>query len=151
MSVNVGDVAASVGKGLFAGVVGTAAMTISSTLEMKIRGRPGSSAPAEAAAKVLGVEPKGEAEEARFSNLVHWGYGTSWGAVRGLIGAAGLEGPGAAAVHLGAVWGTEQVMLPALGVAPPFWQWGAKEVAIDALHHLVYASATGVAYTVLDR
>jgi hypothetical protein len=144
-------VAASVGKGLFAGVVGTAAMTVSSTLEMKIRGRPGSSAPAQAAGKILGVEPTGEAEEARFSNLVHWGYGTSWGVVRGLIGAAGLEGPGAAAVHLGTVWGTEQVMLPALGVAPPFWQWGAKEVAIDALHHLVYASATGVAYTVLDR
>jgi hypothetical protein len=51
MSVNVGDVATSVGKGLFAGVVGTAAMTISSTLEMKIRGRPGSSAPSEAVAR----------------------------------------------------------------------------------------------------
>ena len=101
--MKLGDMAASVGKGLFAGVVGTTAMTVSSTLEMKIRGRPGSSAPAQAAGKVLGVEPTGEAEEARFSNLVHWGYGTSWGAVRGLIGAAGLEGTGAAAVHLGAV------------------------------------------------
>jgi hypothetical protein len=42
-------------------------------------------------------------------------------------------------------------MLPALSVAPPFWQWGAKEVAIDALHHLVYAGTTGVAYAALDR
>ena len=42
-------------------------------------------------------------------------------------------------------------MLPALGVAPPFWQWGAKEVAIDTLQHLVYAVATGAAYTALDR
>ena len=147
--MKLGDVAADVGKGLFAGVVGTAAMTVSSTLEMKIRDRPGSSAPAEAAGKVLGVEPKGEAEQARFSNMVHWGYGTSWGAVRGLIGAAGLEGPGAAAAHLGVVWGTEQVMLPALGVAPPFWRWGVKEVAIDTLHHLVYAGATSVAYSFL--
>ena len=148
--MKLGDVAAGVGKGLFAGVVGTAAMTVSSTLEMKIRDRPGSSAPAEAAGKVLGVEPKGEAEQARFSNMVHWSYGTSWGAVRGLIGAAGLEGPGAAAAHLGVVWGTEQVMLPALGVAPPFWRWGVKEVAIDTLHHLVYAGATSVAYAFLD-
>jgi hypothetical protein len=30
---------ACLGKGLFAGVVGTAAMTVSSTAEMKIRGR----------------------------------------------------------------------------------------------------------------
>ena len=147
--MKLGDVAADVGKGLFAGVVGTAAMTVSSTLEMKIRDRPGSSAPAEAAGKVLGVEPKGEEEQARFSNMVHWSYGTSWGAVRGLIGAAGLEGPGAAAAHLGVVWGTEQVMLPALGVAPPCWRGGVKEVAIDTLHPLVYAGATSVAYSFL--
>ena len=93
--MKVGDVAADVGKGLFADAIGTAAMTVSSTLEMKIRGRPASSAPADAAAKVLGVEPKGEKDQARFSNLVHWGYGTGWGAVRGLIGAAGLRGTGA--------------------------------------------------------
>ena len=42
-------------------------------------------------------------------------------------------------------------MLPALAVAPPFWRWGAKEVAIDAFHHLVYAGTTGVAYAALDR
>ena len=149
--MKLGDVAAAVGKGLFAGVAGTVAMTASSTIEMKLRGRPASSAPATAAAKVLGVEHKGQGEEARFSSIVHWGYGTSWGAVRGLIGAAGLRGLRANAAHLGAVWGTEQAMLPALGVAPPFWEWGAKEVAIDAFHHLVYAGATGAAYALLDR
>ena len=149
--MKVGDMAAAVGKGLFAGAAGTAAMTLSSTIEMKLRERPASSAPADAAAKVLGVEPKGEKEEARFSNLVHWGYGISWGAVRGLIGAVGLKGMRAQAMHFGAVWGTEQAMLPALGVAPPFWEWGGKEVAIDAFHHLVYVSTTGIAYTLLDR
>ena len=149
--MKLGDVAAAVGKGLFAGVAGTVAMTASSTIEMKLRGRPASSAPATAAAKVLGVEPKGQSEEARFASIVHWGYGTSWGAVRGIIGAAGLRGVRANVAHLGAVWGTEQAMLPALGVAPPFWEWGAKEVAIDAFHHLVYAGATGAAYALLDR
>jgi hypothetical protein len=146
--VRLGDVAAAFGKGIFAGVAGTAAMTLSSTIEMKLRGRPASSTPAQAAAKVLGVEP---VDEARFSNLVHWGYGTAWGGARGLIGAAGFSGPAATAAHLGAVWGSEQVMLPTLGVTPPLTEWGAKEVAIDALHHLVYAGATGVAYSLLDR
>ena len=42
------------------------------------------------------------------------------GAVRGLTFAAGLEGTAATAAHFGAVWGSEQVMMPALGVAPPF-------------------------------
>ena len=149
--MKLGDVAAAVGKGLFAGAAGTAAMTASSTIEMKLRGRPPSSAPATAAAKVLGVEPSGQREQARFSNIVHWGYGTSWGAMRGLLGAAGLSGPRAAAAHFGAVWGSEQVMLPTLGVAPPFWEWGAKEVAIDAFHHLVYAGSTSAAYALLDE
>lgn len=149
--MKLGEIAATFGKGVFAGVAGTAAMTISSTLEMKLRDRPASSAPARAAAKMLGVEPVDEAAEARFSNIVHWGYGSAWGGVRGLLAAAGLSGPAATAAHLGAVWGSEQAMLPALDVAPPFTEWGAKEVAIDALHHLVYAGATGVAYSLLDR
>jgi hypothetical protein len=149
--VKLGEVAADFGKGIFAGLAGTAAMTISSTTEMKLRGRPASSAPAQAAAKVLGVEPVNEQGEVRFSNLVHWGYGTAWGGARGLLAATGLSGPAATAAHLGAVWGSEQVMLPTLGVAPPLTKWGAKEVAIDALHHLVYAGATGIAYSLLDR
>ncbi len=149
--MRIGDVAAAFGKGLFAGVAGTAAMTVSSTLEMKLRNRGASSAPADAAAKVLGVEPVNEEAQARFSNLVHWGYGTAWGGMRGLIAAAGLSGTRATAVHLGMVWGSEQVMLPALEVAPPLTEWGAKEIAVDALHHLVYAVATGAAYSLLDR
>ncbi len=148
--MKLGDIAAAVGKGLFAGAAGTAVMTASSTLEAKLRGRGASSTPAQAAAKVLGVEPKDEASEARFNNIVHWGYGTAWGGARGLLAAAGLSGPAATAAHLAAVWGAEQVMLPALDITPPLTEWGAKEVAIDALHHLVYATATGVAYSLLD-
>jgi hypothetical protein len=41
------------------------------------------------------------------------------------------------------------VMLPALGVAPPAWEWGAAEVGIDALHHAVYTIATSAAYEAL--
>jgi hypothetical protein len=149
--MRMGDVAAKVGKGLAAGLVGTAAMTVSSTIEMKIRGRKPSTAPARAAAKVFGVEPVGEREKTRFSNIVHWSYGTSWGAVRGLIAALGLRGPTAATAHLAAVWGSELVMLPTLGVAPPVTEWGAEEVAIDLWHHVVYATATSVAYSWLDR
>lgn len=146
-----GGVAGAVGRGLFAGVVGTAAMTVSSTLEMKLRGREASSAPANAAAKVLGIESQGEAAKARFSNLVHWVYGTGWGAVRGLLGIRGLGGPVAAVAHFGLIWGSELVMLPKLEVAPPVKEWGAKELAIDAWHHSVYVSATSLAFTFLSR
>lgn len=147
----IGDVAGAIGRGLVAGMVGTAAMTLSSTLEMKLRGREASSAPADAATKVLGIEPRTDDDKARFSNLVHWGYGTSWGAVRGVLGAFGLRPIGATAGHVAVVWGAELAVLPALEVVPPVRQWGAKELAVDALHHCVYAVATGLAYAQLTQ
>jgi len=125
-------------------------MTLSSTLEMKLRERQGSTAPADAAAKVLGIQPRNPAGKARFSNVVHWAYGTGWGAARGVIGAAGLSGPAATGAHFAAIWPSALVMLPALGVAPPPWKWGATELGVDAMHHLVYVTATSVAYAALD-
>jgi hypothetical protein len=149
--MSIGDIAANVGKGLFAGVAGTAVMTVSSTLEMKLSGRGASQTPAEAAEKVLKVEPEDEGAEAQFSNLVHWGYGTGWGAVRGLLASAGLSGPVATAAHLGLVWGAEQIVLPALDVSAPVFKYGSKATATDLLHHVVYATATGLTYSYLDR
>ena len=148
--MGLGDTAAAVGKGLFAGAVGTVAMTVSSTLEAKLRGRGSSSAPADAAGKVLGVQPRDPDGQARFSTVVHWGYGTSWGAVRGLLQAIGLDGGRATMAHFAAVWGSAQVMLPALEVAPPMWESPPEEIAIDAFHHAVYAIATGLAFAALE-
>ena len=148
--MGIGTLASTVGKGLFAGAAGTAAMTVSSTMEAKIRGRAASSAPADAALKVLGLEPSNDAAKERFSNLVHWGYGTGWGAVRGVLSAAGLGGLPATALHFSALWGSETFMLPALGIAPPITEWGAKEIGIDVFHHLVYALSTAAAYKWLE-
>jgi hypothetical protein len=144
------EIAEDVGKGLVAGVVGTAAMTISSTIEEKLSGREPSDTPAKAAGKVLGVQPRDPAGRARFSNFAHWGYGTSWGAVRGLLAALGVRGPSASLAHFALVWGAEQVMLPTLKVAPPPWEWGAEPLALDGLHHAVYAGTTGIAYELID-
>jgi hypothetical protein len=150
MANGLGGVAAAIGRGLVAGAVGTAAMTVSSTIEQKLRERDGSTAPADAAMKVLGIEGFcDDAAKSRFSNVVHWAYGTGWGVPRGLFDAAGLDTAAATAAHGGALWGSEQMMLPALGVAPPLWEWGAVEAAIDALHHAVYATAASVAYEAL--
>jgi hypothetical protein len=145
-------IAANIGKGLVAGLAGTAAMTVSSSVEARLRHRAASSAPARATAKVLGIKEFEDAvAAARFNDLAHWGYGTAWGVARGLLGSAPLSPRGATAAHGAAVWGSAAVMLPALDVAPPFVFWGRKEVAIDLWHHAVYAAATGLAYRLLDR
>src|SRR3954469_14667133 len=150
--MTIDKLATSIGKGLVAGVAGTAAMTVSSTVEAKLRGRPFSTAPADAAAKVLGIkEFSSEAAHSRFSNLVHWGYGTGWGIPRAVLGMNGRGATRATAAHLAALWSSEQVMLPALSVAPPITFWGREEIAIDGLHHAVYALSTGLAYELLRR
>jgi hypothetical protein len=139
--------ASAIGDGLVAGFLGTAAMTVSSTVEARLRGRAASSAPARATAKALGIrEFDSDLAKARFNDLSHWGYGTGWGVVRGVLGAAGMPAAKATAAHGAAVWGSAAVTLPALDVAPPFVFWGRREVAIDLFHHTVYAVATGLAY-----
>ena len=144
-------VASSLGKGLLAGFAGTAAMTISSTLEAKLRGRVPSTAPARATAKMLGISTfEDGVAQARFNDLSHWGYGTGWGVVRGLLDAAGLPPGKATAAHGAAVWGSAQVTLPALDVAQPAIFWPKAEIAIDAFHHTVYALATGITYQLLS-
>jgi hypothetical protein len=142
--------ATAIGRGLVAGFAGTAAMTVSSTLEARLRRRRASTAPARATAKVLGIrEFDSELAQARWNDLSHWGYGTGWGVLRGLLGASGLSGRQATLAHGAAIYGAAQLTLPALDIAPPAIFWGAKEIAIDALHHAVYATATGAAYAAI--
>jgi hypothetical protein len=143
--------ASSIGKGLVAGLAGTAAMTVSSTLEARLRHRKPSSAPARATAKALGITSfEDDIARARFNDLSHWGYGTGWGVARGLLDAAGLSPRTATVAHGAAVWGSAQVTLPALDIAPPVIFWAPQEIAIDAFHHAVYAAATGIAYELLS-
>jgi hypothetical protein len=143
--------AGSIGKGLVAGLIGTASMTVSSTIEARIRRRKASSAPARATAKVLGITSfADEIARARFNDLAHWGYGTGWGVARGLLDAVGLPPRAATVAHGAAVWGSAQVALPALDIAPPAIFWAPQEIAIDAFHHTVYAIATGIAYELLS-
>jgi hypothetical protein len=145
-------VAEDVGKGLAAGLVGTAAMTVSSTVEARLRGRAASSAPARATAKLLGIKQfEDDVAAARFNDLSHWGYGTSWGVLRGLLGATGMPARTATALHGAAIYGSAQVTLPALEIVPPVVFWSKEEIAIDAFHHVVYATATGLAYELISN
>lgn len=164
-----------IGRGLIAGFAGTVAITISQMIEMKITNRSMSDAPATVGGKALGVEPRGkaalekekavsendavsgevkkevEANKEKFMQFMHFGYGTSWGVFRGALDLAGLHGPPADWLHFGAIWGTEQVMLPANNAAKPITEWSSKQIAIDVVHHAVYACATGFVYDAMRK
>lgn len=144
----IGQFAATAGRGALAGLAGTALMTVSSMVEMKIRGREPSTVPAKAAGRVLGVQPRDPQGAKRFTNYVHWTYGMAWGAAGGMLHEI-LDEEVATAAHLASVWGTELVMLPQMEVTPPVPEWGWGEVAIDLFHHVVYAVGVAAALRVL--
>jgi hypothetical protein len=114
-------------QALLSTFMGTAAMTASSTVEMDARGRDPSTAPGRAANKLLGLlgvpELKGPPLHV-LSDVTHWLYGTAWGVLFWLlVEGAGLSLAVAGLLFLLIVWGTEQVQLPLLGIAPPSWKW----------------------------
>ena len=68
--MNTQRILAAIGRGLIAGLAGTAAITISSTIEMKLRKRPASTTPGKVGGKVLGVKPRNQEGMKRFSNAI---------------------------------------------------------------------------------
>ena len=149
--MRIGDITGSVGRGLAAGAVGTAAVTATMTLEQKLRGEPENTMAGDAVEEVLGVQAPDEKSKLRLARSVHWLYGTAWGGLRGLLPAFGLSPRAATAAHFTAVTGTAMVMPPALGVAPPPQEQPPAALGTATVHHVVYALASAAAFSALDR
>jgi hypothetical protein len=145
-----GELGGAIGKGLLAGLAATAAITISQMIEMKITKRKPSDAPVKVVKETAGMKPVNAAQKEKVSQEIHWAYGTAWGAARGLIGFAGLKKLPAALAHFGAVWTTAMIMLPKFKAAPPVTEESPKAIAIDGLHHAIYALTAGYVYDLLD-
>ncbi|MBA3508566.1 MAG: DUF1440 domain-containing protein [Thermoleophilaceae bacterium] len=145
----------AVGKGLVAGAVGTAAMTAVQTAVAKARDQEDSTTPAEVAKRIIrGVLQRDVPEEKTelLNNVMHWGYGTSWGAVYGLVqgtvaGSAFKHG----ALFGAGVWSASLVQLPAMKLAPPVWEYPPAELALEVGYHVVYGLGAAAAYAALDR
>jgi hypothetical protein len=81
------------------------------------------------------------------STAMHWGYGSSWGAVYGIV-AGSLRRPHPAyGLALGATaWLSGYVILPEGGLYKPIWEYDAKTLAGDLAGHLAYGASTGTAF-----
>jgi hypothetical protein len=143
--------AAGLGRGLVAGAAGTAAITLSAVIEMKLRGREASTVPQEVAAKVLGLEPKSERAAKALGTVAHIANGLALGPVRPVLGAAGLNEPAASAALFGVAWLPELVLVPAAGASEPPWKWGVGELAISAVHHIAYTAAASGTWAALEQ
>lgn len=148
---NIGKLGTAIGRGLIAGFAGTVAITISQMIEQKITNKPASFAPSDAASKALGIEAATREDRDQFSKEVHFTYGTLWGIPRGLFSLVGFKGLPATAAHFAAIFHTAITIEPDFEVKPPINEWSKKEIAVDALHHLVYVVTSGLVFDSINK
>jgi hypothetical protein len=146
-----GDFAQAVGKGLVAGDAGTVAVTASRLLAQLLLGDEMPTAAAEAAEKLVGVEPADQGSEQRLGTITHFLYGSVWGIARAVMELVGLRAWRATAAHLGAVEASAETILPALDLGPPPSRVPPKDIAMNTVHHGIYAITTAGALRFLDR
>lgn len=142
----------ALGLGLAAGAIGTVALTLAETAEMRLTGREASALPGQVGTKLAGRDPETDPELVqRLNPIVHWAHGTALGAVRGLLDLAGLGALLATAVFYLLVWSGDALLYRVLGLAPAPWKWTRTELLTDLYGKGVLALATSGAYILLDN
>lgn len=136
----------TIGRGIVAGLAGTAVMTaFQKFVEMPITGRKDSYAPADFAQKVLPIHPTSDRARNRLNYATHMALGTMWGTAYGVAAHAGLRGQRAVAAVFVTVYTGDVVLNTALGLYQPT-TWSAQDWAVDIIDKLVQAEATGAIF-----
>lgn len=161
----------AVGRGLLAGALGTGAMTAWQTLSAKLESSVESSAetpsepaqdpweqasaPAKVAKRISEGVFRHEVSPALIpllTNVTHWGYGTGWGAVYGLVaGTVGRSRLRDGLLFGTAVWTMSYVQLVPMGLYEVPWKTPVKDLTLDLSYHLVYGVGVAGGYRLLDR
>jgi hypothetical protein len=139
-----------IGRGVVAGLLGTAAMTAVQELLAGESGRgepdwDAAPAPAQVARKALrlaGFDPPASWIPA-LTNVMHWGYGTTWGVVHSLVRGKRDEHLIREGVAFGTlVWAASYAELVPLGIYEPPWAYDAKTLAEDLTYPLAFGVGT---------
>jgi hypothetical protein len=153
----------SLARGLAVGVVGTAAMTAAQALSSKLKSNDdeqGGDEPDDPwkEAPVPALVAKRIAERVfhrkvspdripLLTNVMHWGYGTTWGAVYGLLHRCPSEHPMRSGVGFGLfVWAMSYVQLVPVGLYQPPWEYSPNELALDVGYHVAYGAGLGAGH-----
>ena len=131
-------------KGLVAGAVGVAAMTLTEKIEQSTTGRPDSYVPAHTLERLLRRPRRPDRERVGMNRAMHWGQGIALGALRGWMADRGVRGPVGSHIFMDLRLLNDQALENATGVGAPPWTWPLSEQIVDLLHKAVYAHVTGI-------
>ena len=157
----------AVGKGLLAGLAGTALMAAYREAVGRTKGRSVAAeqlkeprtwaeapAPAQLAKKISeGVLHKRvtKRQVPLLTNVLHWSYGAGLGALYGLAASRLQKNPLAQGTAFGgAVWGLAYASLTPLGIYEAPWRSSPKTVGVDLSYHLVYGLGVAAVFEALD-
>ncbi len=137
---------ANIGRGILAGVAGTAVMTaFQKVIEMPITGREDSYAPADFAERILPVHPTSAQGRKRLNYVTHFSLGGMWGTAYGIAATAGLRGQQAVNTVFATVYTGDVILNTALGLYQPT-QWSREDWMVDIVDKYVQAQATGAIF-----
>jgi hypothetical protein len=140
------DVGSVLVRGLVAGAVGVAAMTLAEKLEQALTGRPNSYVPGHTLERLLGLRRRPDSKALNWA--MHWGQGILLGAARAVMAERGVRGPVGSFLFLNLRLINDQALENATGVGAPPWTWPIDEQVVDLLHKAIYAYTAGA---VADR
>jgi len=144
------SIGATLGRGVAAGLAGTAVMTAFQKLvEMPLTGRPDSYAPANFVQKVLPIDPKTDRGRSALNYAAHFGIGAAWGATHALAERAGMRGQRAVGAVFTGIYLGDGALNVALGLYKPA-EWTAADWATDIGEKLLLAESVGLIYERLD-
>lgn len=136
----------SVGRGVVAGLAGTAVMTLfQKAIEMPLTGRAESDAPAQFAEKVLPDRATEAMARRRLNYIAHFGIGAMWGVATAIAGRLGLHGQKAVHMVFPTVFTGDVALNTALGLYEPS-SWSAQDWAVDLVDKYIQAQATSAVY-----
>jgi hypothetical protein len=153
-------------RGAAAGLAGTAAMAALQLGVRRLRGQPLGTAvprtwedePAPARLAKQAAEAVGEGRRLTkrhvplVTTVMHWAYGTAWGALYGIAAEQLRPSPFVGGVALGAgAWMAAYAELVPVGVYEPPWRHPLDELALDLGYHLAYGFGVAGAFAALER
>lgn len=101
-------------------------------------------------ANMLGIEVP-ESAAGTVNDLVHWLTGVGYGALMQGLVIHDRRNPAASGLATGvAAWANAYVLMGALGLYEPIWEYDAETLKKDLSAHLVFGGATALTYRVLD-
>jgi hypothetical protein len=138
-------------RSILAGTAGTAALTLSYTLEHRLRPRRSgpldyddSLVPGRIVASVMHLGHVTAREERDLGLILRWTYGSAFGLWHGLLHRR-IREPGASALFGTTLMSATLSLFPLLGRTPPPWRWPPDVMATCLATHAAYVTAVAAA------